>query len=81
MYSHEIQEYIKLRNYLIGGDDLLTLTSIEENPQLNHIIYHPDSSSYEMWDRDGEYFNFKAMNYEEAKQKGLVKKRGGNKNE
>lgn len=76
MYSHEIAEYIKLRNYLLGGDELLLVTSIEENPQLNHIKFNVGESTYDMWDNEGTYFGFKAMNYEEAKQKGLVKKGG-----
>lgn len=74
MYSYEIQELIKLRNGILGGDELSKATSPLENQQLNHITYNSYENKYEMWDNQGEYFTFKAMYYEEAKQKGLVKK-------
>ena len=73
MYPEELQQFIKDRNYYLGGDDLLKAISIKENPQLNHIVYHPNNSIYEMWDRYGNYYEFTPMPYEEAKQKGLVK--------
>lgn len=73
MYSWEIQEYLKNRGYYVGGDDLLEVTSNIQNPQLNHIKYNPETREYKMWDKEGIYFKFKAMPYEEAIQKGLVK--------
>lgn len=74
MYSHEIQQLINLRNGILGGDELLIAISPQENPQLDHITYDSGNMEYKMWDNQGQYFNFKAMNYQEAKQKGLVKK-------
>jgi hypothetical protein len=73
MYSHEIQQLIELRNYIVGGDELIEITSPAINPQLDHIKYNPFDSTYEMWSNDNYYFHFKAMDYEEAKQKGLVR--------
>ncbi len=77
MYSHEIQQLIELRNYIVGGDELMEITSPVLNPQLDHIKYNSFDNSYEMWSNDNYYFNFKAMDYEEAKQKGLVKEKKG----
>lgn len=73
MYSWEIQKLLEDRNYYIGGDDLVKVTSSKENPQLNHIKFNPDSNEFEMWDEEGNYFKFKAMPYKEAVQRGLVK--------
>lgn len=75
MYPEELQEYIKHRNYYIGGDDLSFVTDIKEHPQLNHIMYDDYTKTYKMWDVYGNYYEFKAMSYEEAKQKNLVKRR------
>lgn len=74
MYSWEIEEYIKTRNYSLGGDDLLKVISLEENPQLTRIHFFPENNSYEMWDSEGHCFQFVAMNIEKAEEKGLVRK-------
>ncbi len=78
MYPWELEEFLKERGYYIGGDDLIKVISTEENPQLDHIMYEPSTNKYKMWDREGHYYEFTAMPYEEAKQKGLVKKRERN---
>ena len=73
MFSWEIEKFLKDRNYYIGGDDLTFITDIRQHPQLDHIKFNPYDSSYDMWDKDGNYFHFTAMPYEVAKEKGLVK--------
>lgn len=75
MYSWEVAEFLRKRNHYIGGDDLVQVTSILNNPQLNHIKFNPETSEYEMWDKEGNYFRFKAMPYTEAISKGLVKQK------
>lgn len=78
MYSWEIQEFLKNKGYYVGGDDLIQVTSHIHNPQLNHIKFNAETSEYEMWDNEGIYFKFKAMPYDEAIQKGLVKNKQEN---
>ena len=73
MYPYELRKFIEDRNYYLGGDDLLKASSSIENPQLNHIKYEPYENKYQMWDCEGNYYEFTPMPYEEAKQKGLVK--------
>ena len=73
MYSWEIRKFLEERDYYIGGDDLLKVIDIKENPQLTHIKFSSGDGSYYMKDKDGEEFNFKAMPYEEAVEKNLVK--------
>ena len=75
MYPYEVAEYLKQRNWYIGGDDLIRITSIKENPQLRTIKFNSFSNEYEMWDVEGNYYKFKAMPYKEALQKGLVKQK------
>jgi hypothetical protein len=73
MYSWELANFIKDRNYWLGGDDYLKATSIEENPQLVSIKYNAYDNTIEMKDRDGWYFKFNIIPYDKAKKQGLVK--------
>jgi len=75
MYSWEIINFIKDRNYYIGGDDLLKVISPDENPQLTHIKYNSFNNSYELWDNEGNYITFYVMPFIEAQEKGLVKQK------
>lgn len=75
MYSWEVEEFLRKRNHYIGGDDLMKVTSILNNPQLDHIKFNSGTSEYEMWDREGNYYVFRAMPYKEALEKGLVHNR------
>lgn len=75
MYPYEITEFLKQRNYYVGGDDLLRVTSTKENPQLDHIKFNQGTNEYEMWDKEGNYYIFEAMPYKEALEKGLVKQK------
>lgn len=75
MYPWELSKFIEERQYYLGGDDLCKATSVKENPQLDHIKYNPFDQTYDMWDREGNYYHFTAMPYEEAVQKKLVKKK------
>lgn len=74
MYSWELENFIKNRDYLIGGDDLIKILSLEENPQLMRITFSPERNLYTIHDKEGNRFHFIAMGYEEAEEKGLVRK-------
>ena len=74
MYPNELEQFIKARNYYLGGDDLMLVTSTIENPQLNHLKYEPYENKYKMWDKEGHYYELTPMPYEEAKSKRLVKR-------
>lgn len=75
MYSWEIRDLLKERNYQIGGDELAEIININNNPQIEYIRYFPMNNSYYMKDKFGEEFRFYAIPYEIAKQKGLVRKK------
>lgn len=86
MYNWEIEELLKKRNYYIGGDELLKIISINENPQITHIncyygewfdkknqaIYYIEAQDDFDKEKKKEFI-FCAMPYDEAKEKGLVK--------
>lgn len=61
MYSWEIEKILKENNYCVGGKLLLSLIDIKQNPQINHIKFNPYDNMYEMWDREGNYYHFKAI--------------------
>ena len=74
MYPWDLEQFIRERNYYLGGDDLIKATSIQENPQLIGIQYKPFENKYYMWDGEGNTYSLTPMPYTEAIEKGLVKK-------
>lgn len=58
MYSWELQQYIHDRNYSLAREEILFVTDIRQHPQLVRITYNPWSNSYDMYDRDGNHYNF-----------------------
>ena len=58
MFSWEIKNFLKQRNYYIGGDDLAFITDIKQHPQIDHIKFNPYDNSYEMWDKERKLFSF-----------------------
>lgn len=69
MYPEELKRFIEGRNNKLGGEDLLKVINIIENPQLSHIIYNPYNNNYQMWDRYGNYYEFETMPYEKVKRR------------
>jgi len=74
MYSWEMEQFIKERDFYIGGDELAFLVDVQNHPQISYIGYNADNNSYSIHTSDNYYFNFSAMPIVEADQKGLVKK-------
>ena len=75
MYPWEIHQFLQERNFYIGGDDLIKVISIDENPQLLGIQYKPYENKYYMWDGEGNTYCFTPMPFVEAEERGLVRKR------
>ena len=57
MFSWEIENFLRERNYYIGGDDLIFIIDIKQHPQINHIKFNPYDNSYEMWDKERKLFS------------------------
>lgn len=57
MYSHEIQQLLELKNYLINHIEYLNI--LNTSPQINHVEYNKQQDEYEMWTTDNYYFKYK----------------------
>lgn len=56
MYSYEINQIMEQSNYNIDSNTYMSI--IQASPQINHVIYRPYGSYYEMWSGDGDYWKF-----------------------
>ena len=54
MYSHEVEQLLKVRNYLLTYKEFIQIT--KSSPQINHIKYNPFEDNIEMWTTDGYVF-------------------------
>lgn len=57
MYSHEIENLLRLKNYLLNNEEYLSM--VKTSPQINHIRYNDYSKFFEMWTKDNYSFKFK----------------------
>ncbi len=84
MYTWELEEFIKERNYYLGGDDLIRVISTDDSPQIirvQHVTTDDGQEIYRLTTEDcfsdGKHeIEFRPMNYQEAEAKGLVKRTG-----
>ena len=57
MYSHEIEQLMKLRNYLISNKEYFYI--LDTSPQIRGIEYKPYEDNFYMWTDDNYNFKFK----------------------
>ena len=60
MYPYELEKVIKDNNYKLGGNMLLSVIDTNKNPQLVTVTFHPENSTYDMWDKYGNHYGFEA---------------------
>jgi hypothetical protein len=66
MYSHEIENYLKVRNYLLKTPaEILEVTDHKKSPQINWVKFHNGPNNYEMTTTDNYYFKFHVLTIEE----------------
>ena len=65
MYPEEISEFIRSHNNQLKGKDIEAVIDIRENPQLTRVKFDNSKSIYEMWDKYGNYYLFKAKTLDE----------------
>lgn len=58
MYSWEITNFINDRNGVLTVEESNLINNTQANPQLDHIIFHPNSNSFDIWDYEGTHFSF-----------------------
>lgn len=57
MYSHEIENLLRFKNYLLNNEEYLYI--IKSSPQINQIKYDNFVKVFEMWTSDNYYFKYK----------------------
>ena len=57
MYSYEIENLLKYRNYLISNKEYFNIC--KTSPQINFIEYNPYNNDFYMKTTDNYNFNFK----------------------
>ena len=74
MYSKEIDDFIKSRNYRLHGTDILKVISCEDNPQISEVKYDDGTKTYFVSTYDNYQFYFEALPFNNVQNKTLVKK-------
>ena len=77
--SRQLLQYILERNCVLESHELLYAVDLRLHPQLDHIEFHDVNNEYKMWDKEGCFFNFIALNYKETREE-YYKKRSLTKN-
>lgn len=63
MYSYEIEQYLKERNYILDSESVLPVIDLLTNTQITRIKYSSETNEYEIWTHDGYYFKFRVEQY------------------
>lgn len=58
MYSYEIENYLKEKNYYLNSEEIIFITDITVNTQICRISYNQEFNFYQIWTKDGYYFKF-----------------------
>lgn len=59
MYSYEIENLLKLRNYLVTREEYAKISDIKQNPQINHIKYDTFKDEFQIDTKDDFHFKVK----------------------
>lgn len=74
MYSKEIEDFIKSRNYRLHGADILKVISWENNPQISEVKYDDGAKTYFVATNDNYQFYFEALPFNNEQNKTLTRK-------
>lgn len=58
MYSYEIENFLKERNYCLTPEEILEVINVSINTQIFYISYNQEYNYYEIRTRDGYCFKF-----------------------
>lgn len=50
MYTWEIEELLKIKNYLLTGEEYLNM--VKTSPQIKRIKYNDSDSTIEIWTKE-----------------------------
>lgn len=57
MYSHEIEQLLKLKKYLLSIDEYINI--LQTSPQIYYVNYDKEKDMFELNTDDGYEFKFK----------------------
>ena len=60
MYSWEITQIMERYNYNLPSQVYLDVT--QNSPQINRVSFNPGNNRFEIWDKEGCYWNFEVYN-------------------
>lgn len=72
--SKLLMQFINERNGILENYETIYAIDISLHPQIDHIQFNVANNLYEMWDKEGNYFRFLALNYKETKNEYYLKK-------
>ena len=58
MFSHEIDSYLRSRNWFLTKEEYIYVSDIEASPQICRIKYEPFDNSFYMETNDGYNWSF-----------------------
>lgn len=58
MYSSEMEQFVRDRNYQLNSKELEKIVNIVENPQISSVRYLCDGNRYVVITEDGYTFDF-----------------------
>lgn len=67
MYSEEIDQLIKLRNYILSNDEYFKITDVLVATQIANISYKPDGSGYDYQIATNDGYFWKVKVYKKEK--------------
>ena len=59
MYSWEIEQLIRTKNFLLDVKECMEVTDPNKNPQVSHVKYNSSDNSMELDTTDNYHFKFK----------------------
>lgn len=63
MYSHEIDQLLRLRNYLLTSKEYLEVVDPSKNSQISFVKYNSQNDNFEVNTTDNYNFKFKVKRY------------------
>lgn len=62
MYSYEIDNYLRNRNWNITISEYLEICNLDMNPQISQIKYNPFQNNFTIWTNDNWNWTFTVKN-------------------
>ena len=62
MYSHEIDNYLRSRNWNLTTNEYSEICNLKENPQIARITYDPFQNNFAIWTDDNWNWTFTVKN-------------------